>query len=165
MLDKHQIKGHIASRGYGPTGNGLPPDYFVWDEEGQLRCPAGHALTAGPLHRNGKRFYTAQAADCQRCSLRETCLPGKQLPNGPRRIYLDAPVHQRWQQNREHTRTPEYKLAQAKRFASEGYFGLAKRLYNADERPYRSQAMNESAGVLIAICMNLAILARHRHAL
>lgn len=165
MLDSHQIKGHIASRGYGPTGNGLPPDYFVWDEEGQLRCPTGHALTAGPLHRNGKRFYTAQATNCQRCSLRETCLPRKQLPNGPRRIYLDAPVHQRWQQNREHTRTPEYKEAQAKRFASEGYFGLAKRLYNADKMPYRSQAMNESAGVLIAICMNLAVLARHGHAL
>lgn len=163
MLDRHQIQGHISSRGYGPTGNGLPPDHFVWDEGGQLRCPAGHALTAGPLHRKGKRFYMAQEADCQHCSLRETCLPRKQLPNGPRRIYLDPVVHRRWQQNREHTRTPEYKAAQAKRFASEGYFGLAKRLYNADKMPYRSQAMNESAGMLIAICMNLAILARHGH--
>ncbi len=165
MLDAHQNKGHISSRGYGPTGNGLPPDYFAWDAEGQLRCPAGHALAAGPLHRSGKRFYTAQAAECQGCSLRETCLPKKQLPGGPRCIYLDAAVHQRWQQNREHTRTQEYKEAQARRFASEGYFGLAKRLHGADKMPYRSKAMNEIAGVLIAICMDLAILARHRHTL
>jgi hypothetical protein len=163
MLDAHQIKGHISSRGYGPSGNGLPVDHFAWDAKGRLHCPAGHALAAGPLHRTGQRFYTAQAADCQRCSKRETCLPRKQLPIGPRRIYLDAAVHQRWQQNREHTRTQEYKEAQAKRFASEGYFGLAKRLYNADKMPYRSRAMNESAGVLIGICMDLAILVRHGH--
>jgi transposase len=165
MLDEHQIKGHISSRGYGPSGNGLPVDYFAWDEEKQLHCPAGHVLTAGPLHRTGKRFYEAQAADCQGCLQRETCLPKKQLPNGPRRIYLDAVVHQRWQQNREHTCTQEYKEAQARRFASEGYFGLAKRLHGADKMPYRSEAMNEIAGVLIAICMDLAILARHGHTL
>lgn len=165
MLDRHEIQGHISSRGYGPTGNGLPPDYFAWNEEGYLRCPAGQVLSPGPLHRTGRRFYTAQVANCQQCSLRETCLPRKQLPDGPRRIYLDPVVHRRWQQNREHTRTPEYKEAQAKRFASEGYFGLAKRVYNADKMPYRSQAMNERAGVLIAVCMNLAILARHGHTL
>ena len=164
-LDRHQIQGHISSRGYGPSGNGLPVDYFTWDEKGRLHCPEGHALAAGPLHRSGKRFYTAQLADCQCCSIRETCLPRKQLPNGPRRTYLDADVHQCWQQNREHTGTKEYKEAQAKRFASEGLFGLARRLYNANKMPYRSQAMNESAGVLIATAMDLAILARHGHTL
>jgi hypothetical protein len=93
MLDGLQIEGHISSRGYGPTGNGLPPDYFVWDEEGQLHCPAGHALTPGPLHRTGKRFYSAQAADCQRCSLRERCLPRKlpSLTSPP--SYLNDSIH------------------------------------------------------------------------
>ena len=162
MLDRHQIQGHISSRGYGPTGNGLSVDYFSWDEEGRLHCPVGHVLEAGTLYRSGKRSYTAQAADCQSCSKRETCLPKKQLPNGPRYVLLETVAHKRWQQNREHTRTQEFKEAQAKRFASEGYFGLAKRLYNADKMPYRSAAVNESAGVLIAICMNLAILARHQ---
>jgi transposase len=165
VLDTHQIKGHISSRGYGASGNGLPPDYFVWDEEGQLRCPAGHVLTPGSLHSTGQCFYTAQATDCACCALRDSCLPKKQRPDGPRRIYLDVAAHQRWQQNREHTRTEEYKEAQAKRFASEGYFGLAKRLYGANKMPYRSEAMNETAGVLIAICMDLAVLVRHGHTL
>lgn len=159
-LDTWQIQGHISSRAYSSSGDGLQLDRFAWDK-GQLHCPVGHVLMPGAVHSTGHRFYGAQAADCQQCPLRDTCLPKKQRPDGPRRIYLNAAAYQRWQQNLEHTRTEEYKEAQAKRFASEGYFGLAKRLYSADKMPYRSEAKNEIAGVLIATCMDLAILARH----
>ncbi|RPI50289.1 MAG: transposase [Chloroflexi bacterium] len=159
-LDTREIKGHISSRAYSSSGDGLQLDNFAWDK-GQLHCPMRHVLTPGAVHSTGHRFYEAQAADCQQCPLREMCLPKKQRPEGPRRIYLDAAAHQRWQQNREHTRTDQYKEAQAKRFASEGHFGLAKRLYGADKMPYRSAAMNEIAGVLITTCMDLVILARH----
>jgi len=53
-----------------------------------------------------------------------------------------------------------YKAAQSKRFASEGLFGLAKRLHRAHKMPYRSTDMNHIAGLMIAMLMNLSLLAR-----
>jgi hypothetical protein len=158
-LDKLELEGHIASRSYYPPGNGLPPDYFTWKEE-QLHCPEGKILQPGKLHKDGRRFFRAQKADCIPCPQRVSCLPKGQQPDGPRRIHLNPVAHQRWWQNREHTGTEAYKRAQKRRFAFEGWFGLAKRLHQADKMPYRSAFMNQMAGLMIGISMNLVLLAR-----
>ena len=68
--------------------------------------------------------------------------------------------HRRWQENRTHNQTLEYKQAQRKRFVSEGRFGLAKTNHRAKRLPYRSERMNRLAALMIASVMNWRILAR-----
>jgi len=161
-LDERQIRGHIASRNHQGTGGGLGPVHFAVDEHEQLLCPADKPLTPGKSSPDdGKATYKAQVADCASCSRQAECLPKGQQPDGPRRIRLFLQAHQRWLQNLEHTRTQEYKAAQKKRFASEGWFGLAVRLYGAAKMPYRSQPMNQIAGLMTGIAMNLTLLMRH----
>ncbi|MBL7183674.1 MAG: transposase [Anaerolineae bacterium] len=160
-LDERQIKGHIAGRNHRGVGGGLSSDYFTWDEEGQLHCPAGKVMKPGKPAKDGRTPFKAKASDCASCSRKAKCLPKGQQPDGPRRIQLEPAAHQRWLQNREHTHTDEYKEAQKKRFASEGLFGLAVRLHGADKMPYRSDPMNQIAGLMMGITMNLALLARH----
>jgi len=65
-------------------------------------------------------------------------------------------------QNREHCQTDAYKAAQKARFVEEGRFGLAKTNHRAGKAPYRSDAMNHIAALMIATVMNWRILARHR---
>jgi len=158
-LDQHQIQGHIASRSHGSVGGGLGSDHFTWDERGQLVCPAGKVMPPGKPRQDGLTPF--RGPDCASCQRKVVCLPKGQQPNGPRTIHLEPAAHQRWLQNREHTRTEAYKKAQKKRFASEGWFGLAKRLHGADKMPYRSTPMNQIAGLMIGIVMDLALLARH----
>jgi hypothetical protein len=160
-LDERQIKGHIASREHQGRGEGLSSDHFTWDEQERLHCPAGKVMRPGKPRKDGKTPFKAKASDCASCSRKAKCLPKGQQPNGPRLIHLEPAAHQRWLQNREHTHTEEYKEAQKKRFASEGLFGLARRLYGADKMPYRSEPMNHIAGLMIGIAMDLALLARH----
>jgi transposase len=161
-LDERQIQGHIASRRHQGRGGGLGAQHFTWGEQGQLLCPAGKVMPPGKPRRDGLTPHQAQAVDCAACSRKAECLPQGQQPEGPRVIHLDPPAHQRWLRNRDHTRTEAYKIAQKKRFASEGWFGLAERLYGADKMPYRSTPMNQVAGLMIGIAMNLALLTRHR---
>lgn len=158
-LDKHELQVHIASRSYQSPGNGLPLDYYTWKGD-QLHCPEGKILQPGKLHKDGRRFFRAQKEDCASCPKRETCLPKGQQPDGPRRLHLTPAAYQQWWQNREHTRTKAYKAAQKRRFSFEGSFGLAKRLHGADKMPYRSAPMNQMAGLMIGISMNLVLLAR-----
>jgi hypothetical protein len=160
-LDKHQIQGHIASRDHRGVGGGLSSDYFTWDEEGRLHCPTGKVMKPGKPAKDGRTPFKAKVSDCASCSRKVECLPKGQQLDGPRRIQLEPAAHQRWLQNREHTHTEEYKEAQKKRFASEGLFGLARRLHGADKMPYRSDPMNQIAGLMMGITMNLALLTRH----
>jgi len=160
-LDQREIQGHIASRDRPSGGSGLNTAYFTWDEANQLRCPEGKMLSAGKLGYEGRTPFRAQASDCRVCGRKEECLPKGQQPDGPRFIRLRVVSHRRWHQNREHTRTEDYKKAQKRRFASEGLFGLAERLFRADKMPYRSEPMNHVAGLLIGTAMNLTLLARH----
>jgi len=161
-LDKRQIKGHIASRDHQGRGEGLSSDYFTLDEEERLHCPEGKVMKSGkPRKGDGRVPFKAKASDCASCPRKAECLPKGQQPDGPRLIQLEPAAHQRWLQNREHTHTDEYKEAQKKRFASEGLFGLAVRLHGADKMPYRSEPMNQIAGLMMGITMNLALLARH----
>lgn len=160
-LDVRQVQGHIANRNHKSVGGGLSSEYFTWDEEGQLHCPTGKMMTPRKPRRNGKTSYRAQATERASCSRKGECLPQGQQPDGPRIITLKPAAHQRWHQNRAHTRTERYKAAQKKRFASERWFGLAERLYGADKMPYRSTPMNLIAGLMIGIAMNAALLVRH----
>ena len=159
-LDERQIQGHIASRAHGAVGGGLSTDHFTWDEEGRLRCPTGKVMTPGKPRKDGRTSFKAEVAACASCPRKAECLPKGQQPDSRRVIHLEPEAHQRWQQNREHTHTDEYKAAQKKRFASEGWFGLAERLFRADKMPYRSAPMNLIAGLMIGIAMNTVLLAR-----
>ena len=160
-LDRRQVQGHIASREHKAPGGGLSSDHFTWDERGQLRCPQGHTMKAGKRRKDGMQPFRAKAAVCASCPRKTECLPKGQQEIGRRLIHLEPDAHQRWLQNRAHTRTEAYKKAQKKRFASERWFGLAERLYKADKMSYRSTAMNQIAGLMVAIAMNLALLAQH----
>lgn len=164
-LDKREIQGHIASRHHQGPGGGYGPGHFTVDEQGQLLCPAGKPMTRGPARKDdGRMPHRAQQADCAGCALRSECLPKGQQPDGRRLIYLEPQAHQRWLQNREHTRSEEYKKAQKERFAREGWFGLAVRLYGADKMPYRSGPMNLIAGLMTGMAMNLVLLTRQGQA-
>ncbi len=160
-LDKRQIQGHIASREHQGRGEGFSSNHFTWDEEERLHCPERKVMKPGKPRKDGKTPFKATASDCASCPRKAKCLPKGQQPDGPRLIHLEPAAHQRWLQNREHTHTDEYKEAQKKRFASEGLFGLAKRLHGADKMPYHSDPMNQIAGLMVGITMNLALLARH----
>ena len=157
-LDTHHIEGHIAPR-QRAAGDGLSSDHFVWDEEGQLHCPAGEVLTAGKPRKDGKVPFTASR--CATCQQKKVCLPKGQQPDGPRLIRLVPEAHRRLQHNREHAQTEAYKAAWAARFAREGLFGLARRLHHGQEMPYRSQPMNLVAGLMIGFVMNVLTLTRH----
>jgi len=161
-LDEREIEGHIASRDHKAVGGGLSSDHFTWDEKGRLLCPEGKAMRPGKPRQDGLTPF--KGLDCPSCLRKTECLPERQQPDGPRVIYLEPAAHQRWLKNREHTRTEAYKEAQRKRFASEGLFGLARRLHGAEKMPYRSEPMNQIAGLMIGIVMNLGILARQRRA-
>ena len=158
VLDKHQIQGHIASRNHKTRGGGLSSDYFTWDENGRLLCPQGHVMQPGRRRKDGYQSFSAKAEDCASCPRKTECLTKGQQPNGPRLIHLKPAAHRRWLENQAHTHTKAYKEAQKKRFASERWFGLAGRLYGANKMPYRSAAMNQIAGLMTGIAMNLALL-------
>jgi len=159
-LAHRQIQGHIASREHQAVGGGLGSAHFPVDERGQLRCPTDQVLTPGPPRKDGLRPYQAPAAACAACTRQAECLPKGQQPAGPRVIHLDLAAHQRWLQNRAHTHTAAYKAAHQRRFASEGWFGLAVRVHGATKMPYRSTPMNRIAGLMIGITMDLTLLAR-----
>jgi transposase len=158
-LDQRQIEGHIASREHRGVGGGLSSEHFTWNVAGQMVCPEGHVMQAGNRRKDGLIPYKA-TGNCALCQRKAACLTKGQQPDGPRRICLDPVAHQRWLQNREHTGTAAYKEAQRQRFASEGLFGLARRLHGADDMPYRSTTMNLTAGILIGVVMNLAVMAK-----
>jgi hypothetical protein len=159
-LDDRQIEGHIASRQHHAEGGGWSSEHFTWNAAGQLLCSAGHLMQAGNRRKDGLVPHQA-TGPCATCPHKAACLPKGQQPDGPRIISLDPAAHQRWLQNRAHAHTLAYKDAQSRRFASEGLFGLARRLHGADKMPYRNLAMNRIAGILIGTAIDLAILAKH----
>jgi transposase len=161
-LDQKEIQGHIASRHHNARGGGFGAHRFSFNEAGQLECPQSEQLQPVQTKKDGRQRFSAPEPTCAACSLKEQCLPQGQQPDGPRTLELNPTAHQRWLQNRENTKTQAYKEAQRKRFASEGLFGLASRLHGADKMPYRSQPMNQIAGIMIAVAIDLAILARHQ---
>lgn len=159
-LDKAEIVGHVTSRDHTPPADGgFGTDRLLWDKTAPiLRCP-----DQTPLQPKGKAQKTGQTyvgTACHSCSLYKQCCPKGQ--GEPRVFTLDPINHRRWQENRQHCQTEAYKLAQSRRFVDEGRFGLAKMNHHGGKAPYRSEAMNTIAGLMIAIVMNYRILAQHR---
>jgi len=159
-LDEKSIEGHITSRDHpSPADGGYGTDRLEWDDTlWILRCPNQTPLEPKGKPQQGRQTYVGTA--CQDCSQYEKCRPKGQ--GQPKRFTLDPATHRRWQENRQHCQTDEYKAAQTRRFVEEGRFGLAKMNHHGAKAPYRSDAMNRIAGLMIAIVMNYRILARHR---
>lgn len=162
-LDECGIQGHIASRDRLAGDSAIQLAHFTLDTQGQLLCPAGKIMIPGKTGKDGRTPYRTQPGDCAACRLKASCLPKAQQAKGRRFLRLRLEAHQRWLENRTHTRTEAYRAAQKQRFASEGWFGLAVRLHQADKMPYRSEPMNHLAGLMIGIVMNLVLLTRHQH--
>ena len=160
-LDQEGIEGHITSRNHSkPQDGGYGTDRVTWDQETQQpRCPAGEPLQIKKQWPDGTQILEGTA--CAQCALYTRCYPSGtgQL----KQFRLNPESHRRWQENRLHSQTDAYKIAQSARFVSEGRFGLAKMNHHGARAPYRSDEMNQIAGLMIATVMNLRILARHQH--
>ncbi len=159
-LDEKGISGHITSRAHAqPRDGGYGTDRVTWiDESAQPLCPSEKPLKAGYKSKNGRQIFEGTA--CAECGLYKRCHPTGE--GQPKRFNLNPETHRRWQENRVHCQTEEYKEAQGKRFASEGRFGLAKMNHHGAKAPYRSDEMNRIAGLMIATVMNYCILAQHQ---
>ena len=159
-LDEKDITGHITSRVHvQPRNGGYGTDRVTWvDGSAQPLCPSGKLLQGGHRARDGRQLFEGTA--CTGCELYKRCHPTGE--GQPKQFSLNPKAHRRWQENRTHCQTEEYKNAQGKRFTSEGRFGLAKMNHHGARAPYRSDDMNHIAGLMIAVVMNYHILARHR---
>jgi hypothetical protein len=158
-LDQEGIEGYITSRNHAkPRDGGFGTDCLVWHPtQWVVYCPHGTPMQPQGNRRSGRQTFLG--TDCEQCKLYARCCPkGK---GEPKRFTLDPAHHRRWQQNREHCQTDEYKAAQKARFVEEGRFGLAKMNHGAAKAPYRSDEMNHIAGLMIATVMDWRILARH----
>jgi transposase len=159
-LDQAGIVGHVTSRDHAtPANGGYGTDKLEWDETAWvLRCPNGTPLEVKGKAQGGRQTYVGTA--CASCPLSRQCYPQGQ--GEPKQFTLEPANHRRWQENRQHCQTEEYKAAQRQRFVEEGRFGLAKMNHHGTRAPYRSRAMNEIAGLMIAIIMDYRVLARHQ---
>lgn len=159
-LDQENITGHITSRNHAqPRTGGYGTDRVTWVAGSeQPLCPAGKPLKVKSKSRTGKHVFEGTA--CQTCELYERCHP--KGSGQPKQFSLNPEAHRRWQENRAHCQTEEYKQAQRERFTTEGRFGLAKTNHHGARAPYRSDDMNHIAGLMIAIVMDCRILARHQ---
>jgi len=159
-LDQEGIEGHITHREHSqPQDGGYGTDRVTWEQETQQpRCPAGEPLQVQQRLPDGAQVL--QGTACAQCAAYTRCYPSG--TGQPKQFRLNPETHRRWQENRLHCQTEAYKAAQGARFATEGRFGLAKMNHHAARAPYRSDEMNHIAGLMIAIVMNLRILARHQ---
>jgi transposase len=159
-LDQEEIEGHVTSRDHAkPRDGGFGTDRLVWHPtKWEVSCPNETPLQPRGNGHSGRQTFVGTG--CEQCELYVRCHPRGE--GEPKTFTLDPVHHRRWQQNREHCRTDEYKAAQKARFVEEGRFGLAKMNHRAGKTPYRSDEMNHIAGLVIASVMNWRILARHR---
>jgi transposase len=159
-LDQEGITGHITSRNHAqPRAGGYGTDRVTWVEGSERPlCPGGEPLKVKSKSRTGKHVFEGTA--CQGCELYKRCHP--EGSGRPKQFSLSPETHRRWQENRAHCQTEEYKQAQGERFATEGRFGLAKTNHHGARAPYRSDDMNHIAGLMIAIVMDYRILAQHQ---
>jgi hypothetical protein len=157
-LDQQGIEGYITSRDHAqPRDGGFGTDRLIWHAtKREIYCPNGTSLQPKGNGRVGRQPFVGTG--CEQCTLYARCHPSGE--GEAKTFTLDPVNHCRWQQNREHCRTEEYKAAQKARFVEEGRFGLAKMNHGADKAPYRSDEMNHIAGLMIAAVMDWRVLAR-----
>lgn len=163
VLEAHAIYGSITVRSRpGPVGL-FHADAFLWNEAGQLVCPAGKVLErVGGPRKNGIERYQA-AEPCTGCPFLEQCLTARQRAQAePRRCLEIAPAaHRRAQRSRERSRSPEGRALRRRRFAAEGLFGHLNTYHNGDKAPYRDGEMDTVAQLMVAFVSNLETLARY----
>ena len=160
FLDENEIIGHVTSREYSkPRDGGFGADRVTWQNNIPI-CPDNKPLEPiGKIKKNGRQTWQGTACGDGECQLYSRCYPSG---SGKAKIWtLKAEEHQRWQQNRSHNQTQEYKAAQNARFVSEGRFGLAKNNHKVSRAPYRSDNYNLMGVLMAAIVMNFRILANH----
>ncbi len=158
-LDKEEIVGHISSRAHTPPPDGgYGTDRVTWSEgAGTPLCPNQEPLIPKGNPQQGRQTYEGA---CASCPIYLQCHPSG--VGEARQFSLNPTDHRRWQENRANCQTDEYKVARQERFVSEGRFGLAKSNHRAGKVPYRSDEMNHIAGLIIAIVMDIRVLARHQ---
>jgi transposase len=159
-LDKNGIVGHITSRDHAkPRDGGYGTDQVIWQEGSEAPlCPNHKPLIPSGKPQRGRQMY--EGTMCAQCPIYTRCYPTGE--GKVKQFSLHPEQHRRWQENREHCQTDEYKAAHRERFASEGRLGLAKMNHHAARTPYRSDEMNHIAGLMSAIVMDYRILARHQ---
>lgn len=159
-LDEEGIVGHITSRAHTPPADGgYGTDRVTWAEgKAQPLCPNQEPLTPTGQPQQGRQTY--EGTTCDSCPIYQRCYPSG--TGQAKQFSLNPTEHRRWQENRTHCQTEEYKAARQERFVSEGRFGLAKSNHRAGKVPYRSDEMNHIAGLIIAIVLNGRLLARHQ---
>ena len=162
-LETQQIEGVATVRSRpGPKGV-FHADAFIWNEAGQLLCPAEEVMeqVAGPYQDGTDRYRSS--VECAQCPLFKQCLTAKQqLKEEPRReLKTNTAAHQRAQRNRERSRSDEGWALRLRRFAAEGLFGHVNRYHNGDKAPYRDGPMDHIAQLMVAFTSNLEKLAAH----
>ncbi len=163
-LDEKGIVGHITSREHvRPKDGGYGTDCVTWpgtteDVTAPPLCPGQQPLTPKGKPQQGRQLY--EGAACVGCPIYKRCHPSGD--GQPKQFSLQPEAHRRWQENRTHCQTDEYKSARRERFISEGRFGLLKLNHNRARAPYRSDEMNHVAGLMMAIVMDYRILARYQ---
>ncbi len=160
---KRNIEGVATVRSRpGPKGV-FHADAFVWNEQGELICPAEEVMeqVGGPYKDDTDRYRAI--AVCAHCPLFEQCLTDKQQQKqAPQReLKTNTAAHQRAQQNRQRSRSDEGWALRLRRFAAEGLFGHVNRYHNGDKAPYREGAMDNIAQLMVAFTSNLEKLAAH----
>ena len=157
-LKDEPVELFITSRSHRTAKGRLSPAHFLFNQEDQLCCPAGHLmhLKYGP-YQDGRTIL--EGVGCASCSLCPQCVPeGKQV----RRFQANLESHRRWQQNRLKSKSDEGRRVLHQRFAREGVFGHANTYHNGDRAPYRDGDMNEIADCLTVFALNLEKLAAHQ---
>lgn len=134
---------------------------FLWNEQKQLICPNGRQmLLCSELYKDGSERYRVRG-DCSDCPLIKACLTvkvqTKKLPQ--RQLTIKTLAHQRAQEHRQRSYSPQGQALRHRRFASEGLFGHLNRYHNGDKAPYRSSTMDLIAQLMVAGVANLEQLA------
>jgi len=124
-------------------------DRFRLNEEGQLICPAGLAMTPG-AHRDrkdGTVIYRCPDLDCPHKS---SCTTSKR-----RTVEINPDSHRVRQEAIERQETEEFKAAMIRRLLIEGVFGHGKCAHHLDQAHYRDRLMNEIQTLTGATSMNI----------
>jgi transposase len=157
-LKDEPVELFITSRSHRTVKGRLSPAHFLFNEEDELCCPAGHPmqLKYGP-YQDGRTVY--EGVGCASCPLRAQCVPeDKQV----RRFQVKLESHRRWQENRLKSKSDQGRRVLHQRFAREGVFGHANTYHNGDRAPYRDGDMNAIADCLTVFALNLEKLAAHQ---
>jgi transposase len=157
-LNDEPIELFVTPRSHRTIKGRLSPKHFLFNEAGELCCPADQPmqLKYGP-YSDGRSVYEGEG--CATCALRSQCVPqGKEV----RRFQIKPESHRRWLENRAKSKTDQGRHILLQRFAREGVFGHANTYHNGDQSPYRDGDMNAIADCMTVFALNLEKLAAYQ---